>query len=50
MLGARIERKHVIEGLGVTLLLMRDMISLLLLIHAEVRVKETPTLVVLAIL
>lgn len=49
MLRARIQREHVIEGLGVALLLMRDLISLLLVVHAQVRVEEAPTMVILAV-
>ena len=49
MLGARIQREHVIEGLGVALLLVRDLISLLLVIHAQVRVEEAPAMVILAV-
>jgi hypothetical protein len=49
MLRARIQREHVIEGLGVALLLMRDLVSLLLVIHAKIRVEETPTMMILTV-
>lgn len=49
MLRARIQREHIIEGLGVALLLMRYLISLLLVVHAMFRVKEAPTMVILAV-
>ena len=49
MLRARIQREHIIEGLGVALLLVRDLVSLLLVIHTKVRVEEAPTMVILAI-
>jgi hypothetical protein len=49
MLRARIQRQHVVKGLGVALLLMRDLVSLLLVVHAQIRVKKAPTLMILAV-
>ena len=49
MLRARIQRQHIVEGLGIALLLMRDLVSLLLVVHANIWVEKAPTLVILAV-